>query len=149
MKTYYVYMLRCIDGTFYTGFTSDIEQRYAQHCAGEYKTCYTFMRRPLIPVYVGEFQTPDEAIAFEKRLKKWSHKKKRAFAERDWPLLKLLANPRAGARISDDDWGCPSTTRPAGALLGMTSLRPSSCSVSRELVRRTGEVVVGLAQQAS
>jgi predicted GIY-YIG superfamily endonuclease len=42
-------------------------------------------------VYVGEFQRVDEAIAFEKRLKGWSHKKKRAFAERDWPLLKRLA----------------------------------------------------------
>src|ERR1700733_13612199 len=30
------------------GFTSDIEQRWAQHRCGEYKTCYTFMRRPLV-----------------------------------------------------------------------------------------------------
>jgi putative endonuclease len=95
VKTYYVYMLRCIDGTFYVGFTSDIEQRWAKHRYGEYQTCYTFMRRPLVPVYVGEFQTPEEGIDFEKRLKKWSHKKKRAFADHDWPLLKLLANKAA------------------------------------------------------
>ena len=89
MRTYYVYMLRCIDGTFYTGMTSDIERRYAEHCAGE-KPGYTSTRRPLRLVYVGEFDRPDDAIAFEKRLQSWSHNKKRAFADRDWPLLKRL-----------------------------------------------------------
>jgi putative endonuclease len=87
MRTYYVYMLRCFDGTFYTGMTNDIERRFAEHDP----TCYTFSRRPLRLAYAGEFQLPEEAIAFEKRLKAWSHKKKRAFAERDWPLLKRLA----------------------------------------------------------
>jgi len=86
-------MLRCIDGTFYTGMTNDIERRYAEHCAGENTGCYTQTRRPLRLVYVGEFSYPNEAIAFEKRLKNWSHKKKRAFADRDWPLLKRLATP--------------------------------------------------------
>jgi predicted GIY-YIG superfamily endonuclease len=43
MRTYYVYMLRCIDGTFYTGMTSDIQRRFAEHCAGE-KPGYTSSR---------------------------------------------------------------------------------------------------------
>ena len=103
-------MLRCIDGTFYTGFTSEIEKRYAQHCYGEYETCYTYTRRPLVPVYVGEFQTPEEGIAFEKRLKGWSHKKKRAFAQRDWPLLVLLAKSPARREPDNDDGGGPSTS---------------------------------------
>jgi putative endonuclease len=84
-------MLRCFDGTFYTGVTNDVERRFAEHCAGHNATSYTASRRPLRLVYVGEFQRVDEAIAFEKRLKGWSHKKKRAFAERDWPLLMRLA----------------------------------------------------------
>jgi putative endonuclease len=87
-------MLRCIDGTFYTGMTNDIERRYAEHCAGKNSECYTVTRRPLRLVYVGEFDRPDEAIAFEKRLKGWSHMKKRAFADRDWPLLERLASSR-------------------------------------------------------
>jgi putative endonuclease len=95
VRTYYVYLLRCIDGTFYTRITNDIERRYNEHCAGENRTCYTRSRRPLRLVYVGEFDRPDEAIALEKRLKGWSHKKKRAFAERDWPLLHRLACGRA------------------------------------------------------
>jgi len=91
MRVYYVYMLRCIDGTFYTGVTNDIIRRYDEHCAGHNDACYTYTRRPLRLIYVGEFQRPNEAIAFEKQVKGWSHKKKRAFADRDWPLLKRLA----------------------------------------------------------
>jgi putative endonuclease len=91
VRTYYVYMLRCIDGTFYTGVTNDIARRFYQHCSGYNETCYTYSRRPLQLVYVGEFEDIRDAIAFEKKLKSWTHKKKRAFADQDWPLLKRLA----------------------------------------------------------
>jgi putative endonuclease len=94
MRIYYVYMLRRIDVTFYTGMTNDITRRYDEHCAGYHQACYTHSRRPLRLVYAGEFDRPDEAIAFEKRLKGWNHKKKRPFADRDWPLLKRLASGR-------------------------------------------------------
>jgi putative endonuclease len=97
MRAYYVYMLRCIDGSFYTGFTSDIVHRFEQHIFGCNEACYTYTRRPLRLVYVGEFDNPNEAIAFEKRLKGWTHNKKRAFAERDWPLLKRFALGSVGA----------------------------------------------------
>jgi putative endonuclease len=97
VRIFYVYMVRCIDGTFYVGVTNDIARRFAEHCAGHDPTCYTATRGPLQLVYAGEFDRPDEAIAFEKRLKGWTHKKKRAFAERDWPLLKrLAAGPTGG-----------------------------------------------------
>jgi putative endonuclease len=91
VRTFYVYMLRCIDGTFYTGVTNNIERRYYEHSTGHDPTCYTHSRRPLRLVYAAEFQYIDRAINFEKQLKGWSHKKKRAFVERDWPLLKRLA----------------------------------------------------------
>ena len=91
MRVYYVYMLRCFDGTFYVGVTSDVVRRFAEHCGAHDPASYTATRRPLRLVYAGEFQRPDDAIAFEKRLKAWSHKKKRAFADRDWPLLVRLA----------------------------------------------------------
>jgi putative endonuclease len=95
MATYYVYMLRCVDGTFYTGVTNDIERRYAEHCVGHNPRSYTHSRRPLRLVYAGECGNIDDAIAFEKRLKSWTHAKKRAFSERDWPLLKRLARGRS------------------------------------------------------
>jgi putative endonuclease len=82
MRRYYVYMLRCFDGTFYVGVTNDVERRFSEHCAGHRKDSYTYHRRPLRLVYVGEFQQPDDAIAFEKRLKNWTHAKKRVFAEK-------------------------------------------------------------------
>ena len=88
MKLYYAYMLRCFDGTFYVGMTSDIEQRFTDHCSGRYPDCYTYNRRPLKLVHVSEFQWVHDAIAFEKKLKSWNHRKKRAFAERDWDALK-------------------------------------------------------------
>jgi putative endonuclease len=114
VRSYYVYMLRCMDGSFYTGMTNNIDHRYWQHESGYNPTCYTYTRRPLRLVYVGEFQTPGEAINFEKQVKRWSHKKKRAFADREWPLLKrLAAGPLTVPAVSEDGGG-PSTT------LGMT-----------------------------
>lgn len=91
MRIYYVYMLRCIDGTFYTGVTNDLVRRFDEHCNGYDRHCYTYTRRPLRIVYAAEFAQVSEAIAWEKRLKQWTHKKKRAFAEQDWPLLKQLS----------------------------------------------------------
>src|ERR1700722_15528550 len=84
-------MLRCFDGSFYTGITNDVARRFEQNDSGCNKTSYTYTRRPLRLVYVGEFDNPNDAIDFEKRLKSWTHHKKGAFAERDWPLLKRLA----------------------------------------------------------
>jgi predicted GIY-YIG superfamily endonuclease len=91
VKTYYVYVLRCFDGTFYVGMTSDIEQRVAQHHCGIFATCYTYTRRPLILVHVSDFRSVDQAIAAEKKLKGWSHRKKRAFVESNWSDLKRFA----------------------------------------------------------
>jgi putative endonuclease len=81
-------MLRCIDGTFYVGVTNNVERRFIEHCNGLDPGCYTFSRRPLLVEYVGEFGLIHEAIDFEKKLKRWSHRKKRAFAQSKWNDLK-------------------------------------------------------------
>ena len=81
---YYVYMLRCFDGTFYTGVTNDFDRRFYEHSNGTDEGCYTFTRRPLRVEYVGEFERILDAIDFEKKIKSWSHKKKRAFAGEQW-----------------------------------------------------------------
>ena len=88
MVSYFVYMLRCFDGTFYVGVTNNVERRVFEHFGGIDETCYTFSRRPLVVEYVGEFQWIREAIDFEKKLKSWSHKKKRAFAQKKWSDLR-------------------------------------------------------------
>ena len=94
MKRYYVYILRCFDGTFYVGMTNDIERRVNEHDFGIDPHCYTYERRPLRLVHVSEFTWVDQALAFEKKLKTWSHRKKRAFIDGDWGALKRYGRGR-------------------------------------------------------
>lgn len=94
MHLYYVYMLRCVDGTFYVGVTNDVERRFNEHCFGVDETCYTYLRRPLRLAHVTEFHWVEEAIAFEKKLKGWSHRKKRSLAEGAWSDLKRLSRSK-------------------------------------------------------
>ncbi len=77
-KTYYVYILRCRDGSYYTGITNDFERRLEEHQAGTDGKCYTTRRRPVKLVYRSEFQDVGEAIAYEKQIKRWSRSKKEA-----------------------------------------------------------------------
>ena len=69
---WYVYMLRCGDGTLYTGMTDDIPRRLAAHRAGK-GAKYTRGRGPLELVYVEMVCTRSEALKREyvvKRMKK-------------------------------------------------------------------------------
>jgi putative endonuclease len=91
VKTYWVYMLLCADGSFYVGVTSDLEYRVGQHQFGEDRGCYTFTRRPVVLVHSSEFRYVDEAIAWEKQLKGWSRAKKQALIQNDWPRIVELA----------------------------------------------------------
>lgn len=91
MKSYYVYILKCIDNSYYTGITNNIERRMQEHNEGLNKTCYTYNKRPLLLVYQSVFTNPIEAIAFEKQIKGWSRKKKEALINGDIELLKALS----------------------------------------------------------
>ena len=74
---YFTYIVRCADGTFYTGMTWNILQRMKQHngeLAGGAK--YTKIRRPVILQYFEEHETYKLAAQRENQLKKYSHKKK-------------------------------------------------------------------------
>jgi len=84
-------MLLCSDGTFYTGVTNDLEERIEQHKAGIHPQSYTFSRRPLQLVFYELFNDPSSAIAFEKKLKKWSAAKKRALIRKDFNALPALS----------------------------------------------------------
>ena len=99
---FWAYMLRCSDGTYYTGHTDHLERRIAQHMSGAVKG-YTFDKRPLEFVWAEEFETRAEALATELRVKPWSRAKKEALIARDWDRLKHFAAPPAerGARRRD------------------------------------------------
>lgn len=94
MKTYYVYILKCSDGLTYTGVTNDISRRLEEHQNGLNKNCFTFKRRPLELIFQQEFNDINQAIYFEKKIKKWSGKKKLALSNDDFDMLQILAECR-------------------------------------------------------
>lgn len=96
MNTYYVYILLCSDGTYYTGVTSNLANRIQQHQVGYYPNSYTFKRRPIQQKYYCEFTNVWKAIDFEKQLKKWSKVKKIAFINGKSDLLPELAKKTFG-----------------------------------------------------
>ena len=91
MKTYFVYILRCKDHSYYTGITNNLVNRVNQHNAGEDTNSYVFKRRPVKLVWYTEFNTVENAIALEKQIKGWSRAKKEALIEGKYELLKDLA----------------------------------------------------------
>lgn len=91
MKTYFVYILKCSDTSYYTGVTNDFDRRLEEHQNGIDPICYTFKRRPLELVFLQDFREIQEAIAFEKQVKGWSRKKKEAIIQNNWQLLKSLS----------------------------------------------------------
>jgi putative endonuclease len=88
---YYVYIVECKDGSYYTGVTNDIERRLWEHNAGYNKTCYTYERRPVELKYLSHFTDIRQAISWEKQLKGWSRKKKQALFKENWEEIKRLA----------------------------------------------------------
>jgi tRNA/rRNA methyltransferase len=70
-EIFYVYILHCADGTYYTGYSGNLTRRFKQHQAGSIPRAYTKARRPVKLVWAGEFDTKDEARAYEKKLKSW------------------------------------------------------------------------------
>ena len=89
-KPSWVYILYCSDGTFYTGCTTNLQQRITQHKEGLYEG-YTKHRRPVKLVWFEEFQDLREAIDAERKIKKWSAAKKKALINRDFERIHLLA----------------------------------------------------------
>ena len=87
MKTYFVYILKCNDNSFYTGITNSLERRLYEHQEGKDIEAYTYTRRPVTLVWFEMFTIPDEAIKTEKQIKGWSRRKKLALIEKDWDKL--------------------------------------------------------------
>lgn len=99
MKLFWVYMVLCADGSYYIGITNNVERRVGQHNVGEFPDSYTFTRRPVALVYATEFRDANDAIRWEKHIKKWSRAKKAALARGDFEELRRLARGRHGADL--------------------------------------------------
>jgi putative endonuclease len=88
----FAYMLRCADGTFYVGSTTNLELRVWQHNTDDQGAVYTRRRRPVVLVWAAEFDSVVEAFAFEKRVQGWSRVKREALIRGDYHLLPSLAS---------------------------------------------------------
>lgn len=90
MVSFYVYILRCSDGSYYTGHTDNLEERLARHRLGN-DLCYTSNRRPIELIYSQDFVTRYEAVSAERKIKGWSRNKKDALIKGDWQRLSELS----------------------------------------------------------
>jgi putative endonuclease len=87
-----IYILRCADGSYYTGITRrSVEERVSEHAQGLIPGCYTDGRRPVKLVFSEQYERIDEAVAAERRIKGWSRAKKEAYMRGDFPALVELA----------------------------------------------------------
>ena len=83
VEMFWVYILRCADGSYYTGHTDNLEQRIGQHREGACES-YTVTRRPVELAWSQEFVTREEALSAERQIKGWNRKKKEAMMRGDW-----------------------------------------------------------------
>lgn len=77
----YTYMLRCGDGSLYTGWTNDLEKRVAAHSAGKGGK-YTRSRLPVELVYSEEHETKEEAMRREWAIKHMTRREKLALIQK-------------------------------------------------------------------
>jgi putative endonuclease len=75
MGDHYVYVLRCADDTLYTGYTTDVERRVAEHEAGE-GAKYTRGRTPVEVVHTERYDSRSAATSREAALKQLSRAQK-------------------------------------------------------------------------
>ena len=93
----WLYILKCADGSYYTGSTNNLPLRITQHHRGE-GCVYTRSRLPVELVYAQEFESEHEAFLRERQVKGWSRTKKEALIRGDFDALVNLSKSRASSR---------------------------------------------------
>lgn len=93
MRLFWVYILRCADGSYYTGVTGNLDQRLYLHQQGIVKTSYTYLRRPVVLVYAEYTDDVIAAITREKQIQRWTRRKKEALIEGRTNDLPRLSHP--------------------------------------------------------
>ena len=92
-KPIWVYIVKCADGSYYTGSYrgEDLDVRIAEHDDGIYTKSYTYKRRPVTLVWSELFERADDAIESERGIKGWSRRKKEALINGEFDLLPKLS----------------------------------------------------------
>ncbi len=138
---FWVYLLRCADGSYYAGHTDDMEGRLWQHQQG-IGCDWTIRRRPVELAWCEAAPTRDEALAFERRIKGWTRAKKEALIAGDWDRIGWLAKPPHERRLTVEP-GTPGLVRPErsaerlveGHLAPTFEKRPSTALRTNEAVQ--------------
>jgi len=89
--SFWVYILRCADGSYYLGHTDNLDARVAAHHAGEMDG-YTRTRRPVRLIFSEEFPTREEALSRERQIKGWSRARKEALIKGNWSRIQALSS---------------------------------------------------------
>lgn len=69
---HYVYIIECSNGSYYTGYTTDIDRRYKEHAQGTSKCRYTRSFPPKKLIAVWSFENKSDALKKESEIKKLS-----------------------------------------------------------------------------
>jgi predicted GIY-YIG superfamily endonuclease len=80
---YAIYILKCSDGSYYTGLTKELDARVHEHQAGAHPESYTFSRRPVELVWYEIVEAYKQAFQWEHQIKGWSRAKKEALIRGD------------------------------------------------------------------
>ncbi|HCS20845.1 MAG TPA: hypothetical protein DIW47_09855 [Bacteroidetes bacterium] len=91
-----MYILKCSDGSYYTGSTVDLERRLSEHEAGMAAN-YTKKRLPVQLVYFERFANIGEAFRREKQVQGWSRNKKEALINGNFNELIRLSKSKSSA----------------------------------------------------
>lgn len=77
----YTYMVKCSDGSLYTGWTNSLEKRLKAHNGSDKGAKYTKLKRPVELVYYEGYATREEAMRREYQIKQLTRKQKLALIE--------------------------------------------------------------------
>ena len=78
---YFVYLLKCSDGSLYTGITTDVKRRFLEHKKGTGGR-YTRAKKPVKILYTEKRRTRSSASKREAEIKSWTREKKLAFLKK-------------------------------------------------------------------
>jgi tRNA(Arg) A34 adenosine deaminase TadA/predicted GIY-YIG superfamily endonuclease len=110
---FWVYLLECADGSYYTGQTNDLYLRVAQHEAGEIVGCYTHTRRPVRLAFSRQFASRQRATAFATQVKRWNRDRKIALITGEELDLPEPETPTEAAAVPMNDGPPPEGQEPA------------------------------------
>jgi tRNA/rRNA methyltransferase len=104
MLNFYVYVLKCADDSYYVGHTDNLEKRIAEHSVKKFSG-YTSTRLPIVLAFAQQFSSRYEALVAERKIKKWTRKKKEILALYGWEgFIKLKEDKKAvkQCKLSDN-----------------------------------------------